>query len=206
MNPFASSRLSEIYDGFAPEYDRGRALFDNQSQLAMLAECIPGSADVLDVGCGSGMPVLNFSPERGDRVTGADISPAMLALAAQHVPAAQLIQADSAELNFNEKSFDLIVSFYSLFHLEVERQLQAFARFFGMLRPEGLACFTLASEKYTGALEFCGTKVFAGVELPYGHITPAAYREHLEEMGFTIESIEHRTIGGETMLWVLVKK
>lgn len=206
MNPFETNRLREIYDGFAPEYDRGRALFDNQSQLTMLAERIPTSADVLDVGCGSGMPVLKFFSERGDRVTGTDISSGMLALAEQHIPTAQLIRVDSAELNFDEQSFDLIASFYSLFHLEMDRQLQAFARFFRMLRPEGLACFTLASEKYTGAPEFCGTKVFAGVELPYSHGTPAAYRGHLEEIGFTIESMEHRTIGGETMLWVLVRK
>jgi len=60
MNPFDAGQLQKIYDGFAPEYDRGRALFDNRAQLAMLAERISLQVDVLDAGCGSGMPVLRF--------------------------------------------------------------------------------------------------------------------------------------------------
>jgi ubiquinone/menaquinone biosynthesis C-methylase UbiE len=109
-------------------------------------------------------------------------------------------------LIFDENSFDLITSFYSLFHLEIEKQNQAFNHFFRMLRPEGLAYFTLASEEYTGSPEFCGTQRFAGVELPYSHVQPEAYRGLLEEVGFRVEGMDHRSVGGETMLWVLVRK
>ncbi len=206
MRDFELNRLQEIYDGFSADYDRGRALFDNRAQLEMLAKEIPPGADVLDAGCGSGNPVLCFFAEQGFSLTGTDISPAMLRLAAQQVPTARLVEADSAALSFDEGSFDLITSFYSLFHLEIEKQKQAFEHFFRMLRSDGLAYFTLASEEYTGSPEFCGTKSFAGVELPYSHIQPDAYRGLLEEIGFRVEGMEHRFVGGETMLWVLVCK
>lgn len=147
-----------------------------------------------------------FFSERNCRVTGTDISPEMLALAARHSPDARLVLADSAELAFEAGSFDLITSFYSLFHLKMDRQVLAFARFFQLLRPGGLAYFTLASAEYTGTPEFCGTKIFAGVELPYSHVMPGAYRALFEKTGFAVESMEPLEIGGETMLWVLLRK
>ncbi len=206
MRDFELNRLQEIYDGFSADYDRGRALFDNRAQLEMLAAQIPSGADVLDAGCGSGNPVLRFFAEQGFSLTGTDISPAMLRLAAKQVPNARLVVADTAALGFDEDSFDLITSFYSLFHLEMEKQNQAFEHFFRMLRSDGLAYFTLASEEYTGSPEFRGTRMFAGVELPYSHVRPEAYRRLLEGIGFRIEELDHRSVGGETMLWVLVSK
>ncbi len=206
MKSFELNRLQEIYDGLSADYDRGRALFDNRAQLEMLAEQISSDAEVLDAGCGSGNPVLCFFAEQGFSLTGTDISPSMLRLAEQQVPSARLIEADSASLNLDEDSFDLITSFYSLFHLEMEKQKQAFGCFFRMLRSGGLAYFTLASEKYTGLPEFCGTKRFADIELPYSHVRPEAYRSLLEGGGFRVERMDHRSVGGETMLWVLVRK
>ncbi|MCU0858307.1 MAG: class I SAM-dependent methyltransferase [Pontiellaceae bacterium] len=207
MNSKNSEKLSRIYDGFADGYDRGRDAFDNTAQLHRLTEGLPeDGADILDAGCGSGYPVLRFFADRGHRVTGSDICPAMLALAARRVPEARLVQADTATLDFPDGSFDLITSFYSLFHLDMGAQERAFAGFFRMLRRDGTAYFTLASEQYTGRPVFNGTKEFAGVELPYSHVTPEAYRKMLEKAGFSIVETELLSIGGETMLWVFCKK
>jgi len=206
MREIQSEKLCEIYDGFASGYDKGRDLFDNLDQLQSLAKNLPARAEVLDAGCGSGYPVLQFFAELGCRVTGSDICPSMLALAARRVPEANLVEVDSENLQFDDESFDLITSFYSLFHLEMTAQKGAFECFFRMLRRGGLAYFTLASEKYTGSPEFCGTKVFAGVELPYHHVEPEDYQILLEKIGFSVEEIAHQSIGGEMMLWVLVRK
>lgn len=198
--------LSRIYDGFAGGYDRGRDAFDNTEQLFRLEEGLPDNADVLDAGCGSGHPVLRFFADRGHRVTGSDICSSMLKLAAERAPEAQLMLADSAELSFRDESFDLITSFYSLFHLSIEAQGRAFAGFFRMLKPGGWAYFTLASEEYTGQPVFSGTKRFAGVELPYSHVTPEDYSVMLRNIGFAAVESEHLPIGGETMLWVYCRK
>ena len=203
----ARERLDSIYDGFADDYDQGRAFFDNRAQLLMLAEKLSLCADVLEAGCGSGVPVLKFFAERGHRITGTDISSRMLELAAAQLPNARLIQTDSSSLEQLEpSSFDLITSFYSLFHLNMARQQRAFTCFHRLLRPGGWAYFTLASEAYTGYPEFDGTKVFAGVELPYAHITPEGYERMLQDIGFEVLSMEHLLIGDETMLWPLIRK
>ncbi len=206
MSSVAIENLSAIYDGFAAGYDEGRAGFDNTEQLDRLTEGLPEQADVLDAGCGSGVPVLRVFADRGYRVTGSDICPSMLKLAAQKVPEAQLVQADTAALDFPAESFDLITSFYSLFHLSMEAQEKAFSQFSRMLRLNGTVYFTLVSEQYTGQPVFSGTKEFAGVELPYSHITPEEYSELLRNVGFLTIEMEHLSIGGETMLWVCCKK
>lgn len=206
MTEIAVDELSKIYDGFASGYDQGRGAFDNSAQLDRLRDGLLENADVLDAGCGSGHPVLRYFADCGCRVTGSDICPSMLKLAAQRVPEAVLVQADSAALSFPENSFDLITSFYSLFHLDVGAQERVFAGFFRMLRFGGTAYFTLASERYTGSPVFDGTKAFAGVELPYSHVTPANYAELLKGAGFSQVEMEHLSIGGETMLWVLCRK
>ena len=207
MSSESIETLRRIYDGFAEGYDRGRDAFDNTAQLHHLAEGLPdGGADVLDAGCGSGYPVLRFFADRGHRVIGCDICPSMLALAARRVPEARLVQADTAALDFPDGSFDLITSFYSLFHLDMTAQKKSFLRFFRMLRRGGTAYFTLASEQYTGRPVFNGTKEFAGVELPYSHVTPEDYRGLLEDAGFQTVQMESLFIGGETMLWVFCKK
>ncbi|MFA7256889.1 MAG: class I SAM-dependent methyltransferase [Kiritimatiellales bacterium] len=206
MSRFEPEALRTVYDGFAPDYDRSRTLFDNRAQLWMLAERLPSRANVLDAGCGSGRPVLRFFADCGHRVTGTDISSAMLKLASRNVPEAALFEADSAALEFDAESFDLITSFYSLFHLKMKQQEEAFLGFLKLLRPGGVAYFTLACEAYTGEAEFCGTKEFSGVELPYSHTTPEAYRLLFEKTGFVVESMEPLQIGGETMLWVLIRK
>lgn len=206
MNLTSTEGLSRIYDAFADGYDRGRDAFDNTEQLHRLEEGLPNSADILDAGCGSGHPVLRFFADRRHRVTGSDICPSMLELAAKMVPEARLVQADSADLQLPDDCFDLITSFYSLFHLSMEAQERAFAGFFRMLRRGGTTYFTLASEKYTGQSVFEGTKEFAGVELPYSHIAPKDYCVMLAAIGFSAIRSEHLSIGGETMLWIYCRK
>ena len=85
-------------------------------------------------------------------------------------------------------------------------QQKAFSGFFRMLRDGGTAYFTLASQAYTGRPVFDGTKAFAGVELPYCHVTPENYKDVLKRAGFMSVEMEHLTLGGETMLWVLCRK
>ena len=48
----------------------------------------------MDLGCGAGEPVAAAFIQRGWRVTGVDLSPAMLALAERYVTAMQRMQRD----------------------------------------------------------------------------------------------------------------
>lgn len=112
------------FDAWAPTYDRdvvddGQFPFDGYGRvldrLVELAAVSPG-LPVLELGVGTGNLTRRLADEGGD-VWGVDFSPAMLALADEKVPSANLAQADlTAPLPAAYRQpFPLIVSSY-VFH------------------------------------------------------------------------------------------
>src|SRR5882757_3671970 len=83
------------------------------SWMAELLGVLPAPADVLDLGCGNGIPVARSLAAAGHRVTGVDISEVQVSRARELVPAADFICADATSLTFPEASFDAVVSFYA---------------------------------------------------------------------------------------------
>ena len=71
---------------------------------------LPEGAQVLDLGCGAGVPSTQLLAERF-RVVGVDISQAQLRLARENVPQASFIQADLFELDFPDAAFAGITAF-----------------------------------------------------------------------------------------------
>ncbi len=67
---------------------------------------------VLDLGCGAGT-FLRAAADHGARVSGLDASPALLALAREHVPEADLREGDLQALPFADGTFDAVTSFTS---------------------------------------------------------------------------------------------
>jgi ubiquinone/menaquinone biosynthesis C-methylase UbiE len=102
------------------------------------------SGDVLDIGAGPGHVALDIVKRRpGLRVAGIDISMDMLGLArAKAIRAgvgdrARFEQADAGRLPFADRSFDLVVSSFSVHHWrELDAPLREIHR---VLRPGGAA-------------------------------------------------------------------
>ena len=94
------------YDEIAEEYHVDRYRFDNGKELKEFVALLPKNAEVLDVGCGAGVPVAEFLVESGFEVTGIDFSENMLKLARKNVPKAVFIKKDTNKLDFAENSFD----------------------------------------------------------------------------------------------------
>ncbi len=67
----------------------------------------PGSR-LLDVGCGTG-GALHLAHDRGATVVGLDVTPGLLAIAAERLPDAQLWCGDLGELPFPDAEFDAVV-------------------------------------------------------------------------------------------------
>src|SRR5271165_6738289 len=63
-------------------------------KLEELVADLPAGANVLDLGCGAGVPVARELTERGFVVTGVDASAGQIARAASDVPQGRFIQAD----------------------------------------------------------------------------------------------------------------
>src|SRR5437868_3117830 len=88
------------YDAVAARYATARSKdSDDVRLLQELIDRLPEGAKLLDVGCGSGVPITKLLSEHFD-VTGVDFSETQIGLARRLVPQAQFICQDMAELAF----------------------------------------------------------------------------------------------------------
>jgi len=131
-------KARRVWDEFAPRYDRSmrfveRTLFAGGRQWV----CSRARGDVLEVGIGTGLNVPFYPPEV--RLTGVDLSPAMLAVARSRARElgrdVDLREADAQALPFPDASFDSVVCTLSLCAVPDERTVIAEMR--RVLRPGG---------------------------------------------------------------------
>jgi SAM-dependent methyltransferase len=174
------------YDDCAPRFNAARAL-EAEDALAPLMTLLPERARVLDLGCGAGVPVARTLGARFD-VVGADISASQLALARKQAPGVALIRADMEHLHFAPASFDAVVSFYAIFHIQRKHQPELFARIHDWLRPGGLLLASLGRTDGPSYTE----QDFFGVEMYWSHYDRDRYRDLLRDAGF--ESVEESTL------------
>lgn len=111
-----SSRVREIYDRLAPRYDRCEGWVEwwlRRYRKRLLARA---RGRVLEVGIGTGRN-LPYYPA-GCRITGIDLSPEMLKVAARRAARlgrdVTLLPMDAEELSFPSGSFDTVVSTLTL--------------------------------------------------------------------------------------------
>lgn len=106
------------YDRIAEQWARARlrGTFKERPYVDQFLACLRPGARVLDLGCGSGVPIARYLLDRGCRVLGLDASPAMLRLFRTACPEAALVRADLTAIPLFHP-FDGIIAWDSLFHV-----------------------------------------------------------------------------------------
>ena len=140
-----------VYDAHARAYDaqRSRALHEAR-WLQRFASQVPAGGHLLDLGCGSGRPIAGWLIGEGFRLTGADFSEPMLALARARWPRGDWRLSDMRTLDFPER-FDGIIGWNSFFHLTPEEQRACLPRLARHLVPGGVLMVTVGPEDGTTA-------------------------------------------------------
>lgn len=192
--------VEQAYDEVALTYHLQKDPSSNQELLERVRSLIPSDGEVLDVGCGSGIPVTKFFADLGYLTTGIDLSQSMIDLAAKNVPQATFLKRNMIELDFEEASFDAIVSFYALFHTPRELHERIIADFYKFLKPGGILLFSVGSTEWEGAEDFHGTLMW------WSHYGPEPYVEFTKNAGFAIEFSEVIDDGEEKHFWIIGRK
>ncbi len=127
--------MKDSYDVVAEAYaaqffdELSRKPFDRVLLDSFAADC-EGRGTVLDVGCGPGH-VGRYLSDRGAKVAGFDLSPAMVQVARKLNPGLEFSAGDMRALEVPDGSLAGIVAFYSVIHLprhEVAGVLAGFRR------------------------------------------------------------------------------
>lgn len=168
------------YDQCAEAYAASRKEEANP-ELALLIERLSPHATILDIGCGGGVPVSRELAKHG-HVTGVDISPAMIALARENVPAGTFTCGDIMGIEFAPSSFDAVTSFYAIFHLPKEEHEELFRRIHVWLRPQGYLMTTVNLGDEAPYTE----DDFFGVTMYWSNFGLSQYKEMLSKLGFSI--------------------
>ena len=180
--------VADGYDTISERYLAWSALRPSPTRLRYLAlalDLIPSGSDVLELGCGAGVPMTAALAE-GRRVTGVDISATQIKAARRNVPAATFLQADMTALDFEPASFDAVVAFYSLTHVPRDEQAPLLARIRRWLRPGGPFIASMGADDEPGDVE----ADWLGVDMYFSHFGAKANRRLVETAGFVIDRAE----------------
>jgi SAM-dependent methyltransferase len=200
--------VANSYDEIAQRYLAWSALDpspERMHNLGRLLDLLPSGAEVLELGCGAGVPVTQALAERC-RVTGVDISTEQIALAERHVPDATFIRADMTTLDFPAGSFDAVVAFYALTHVPRAEHAHLLGQIAGWLRPGGLLFATMGAHDSPDGVEpdWLGTPMF------FSHYDADTNRDLVRQAGLEIVAAEvvPEDEDGETVefLWVAARK
>lgn len=145
MTKDPKSLVREGYDKIAEQYDewsRPSSKLENEAEIDEFISHVKLGSHILDAGCGSGI-VARYLIDIGYQVTGIDISQKMLDLAKHRVPEATFVVGDMTALDFEDGSFDGIVSTFAVFHVPRAEHYRLFLDFHRILRKGGALLFSV---------------------------------------------------------------
>lgn len=197
-----AERIIGIYQRHALAWsrDRGDRLVE-QGWLDRFAALLPvRGRTILDIGCGTGVPIAQHLIGLGCQVTGLDSSSAMIEMCADRFPGHRWDIADMRTLDLG-RTFDGILAWDSLFHLSATDQRRMFPIFGRHAAPGTALMFTSGPS----AGEQLGN--WQGEVLFHASLDSAEYRTLLNTNGFDVVEhvVEDPTCGLHT-IWLAQAK
>ena len=177
---------SNGYEEIAPIYIAGRGRSTTgigSSVVANWARVLPKGASVLDLGCGTGMPISLILIERGCQLYGVDASARMIAAFRERFPDVPVQCAPVEDSDFFGRAFDAVIAWGLFFLLCAEVQRKLITKIAAVLPKGGRLLFTAPSMicSWTD-----GMTDQTSISLGY-----RAYRRALEAEGFSIVGVCH---------------
>lgn len=188
-----AKNIIDIYRKYGRQWTelRGEYLYE-QSWLDRFCEKLSNNAKVLDLGCGSGVPIARYLSKKGCAITGVDSSEVMLEMAQQNFsvekyPNHRWILGDMRNVQLNENVshntdsiFDGILAWDSFFHLTADDQRQMFTLFQRFSKIGTMLMFTSGPSEGEAIGEMFGEALY------HASLSPDEYRELLAQHDFLV--------------------
>lgn len=200
-------RISAAYDKLAETYLKRYPKFDPQHKrfLDFVMSRLNRKAEVLDLGCGPGIPYTKYLSEKF-QTTAVDFSKEQIKSAKRNAPKAKYILSDFRDLKFPEGTFDLITAFYSIIHVPIKEQPLILKKAFHFLKGGGYLLITMGRKKWEGREK---NWLGSGVTMYWSHLGQKDNLKMLKDEGFEIVKTkveyDQNSVEG-THLVILAKK
>jgi SAM-dependent methyltransferase len=112
------------------------------SEVRDWARTLPLGAAVIDLGCGTGLPITKVLVDEGLTVYAVDASPSLVAAFQRNLPEVPVACESVVESSFFNRTFDGVVAWGLIFLLQPEEQRQLIRRVADILLPGGRFLFT----------------------------------------------------------------
>jgi 2-polyprenyl-3-methyl-5-hydroxy-6-metoxy-1,4-benzoquinol methylase len=172
---------SNGYEEIAPVYIAGRGQNVSgigASVVADWSKMLPDGATVLDLGCGSGVPITKTLIECGFNIYGIDASASMIAAFRARFPTTPVRCAAVEDSDFFGRTFEGVVAWGLFFLLDAEVQRKLIAKIAAVLPIGGRLLFTATEQRCTWT--------DAMTERPSISLGREIYRHALEAEGLSL--------------------
>lgn len=163
--------VKQVYDVIAEEYDlrfSAETPSDkrfNEMEMNFILSKLKPEDEILDLGCGTGRFTVPMA-ERVQRVIGLDLCPAMMEKARektlQRGLRVEFKEGDMTNLQFADKSFDVVTSMVALMHIPLDQRQAVFSEAARVLKPGGRMIINVKNAAFEG---ICPVDRFVSVDV-----------------------------------------
>ena len=183
---------SNGYEGVAAEFLAGRGRAPSTAvgarEVRNWARTLPSGATVIDLGCGSGLPITKVLVGEGLNVYGIDASPSLVNAFQHNFPEIPIACESVQDSLFFNRLFDGVIAWGLIFLLLPEDQKRLIKRVADSLVPGGRFLFTSSPE----VEPLVWNDAMTGLESR--SLGPVEYRKLLSEAGLRVTS-EYEDVG-----------
>jgi 2-polyprenyl-3-methyl-5-hydroxy-6-metoxy-1,4-benzoquinol methylase len=175
---------SNGYEGVAVEFLAGRGRAPSTAvgvgAVRDWARTLPPGATVLDVGCGSGLPITKVLVDEGLNVYAIDASPTLVQAFRNNFPDIPVACEAVEDSLFFGRMFDGVIAWGLIFLLDAEEQRRLIQRVAATLVPGGRLLFTSSA----GTEPLVWNDAMTGLESR--SLGAAEYRSELSSVGLSV--------------------
>lgn len=155
--------------------------------ISLLDSVLPMHGQVLDLGCGCGLPAARLLAEKYS-VTGVDLSPVQIERARKLVPQAIFHCADFATFPLPADAYDAVVCLYAIIHIPLAEQPGVIRGIGNTIRRGGALLMIVGHSAWTGAeANWLGV---AGATMCWSQESEETYRRWIVDVGLHIQHCE----------------